>query len=86
MSSKDTDEEHEMHSKSDNIAIKVDNEADEVINNLFESRLSRYEIGLDILIKDSDFVFDYFASLLYKNYKMNPNCSELYTNSFDWKK
>ena len=53
MSSKDTDGEHQIHSKSDNIAIKVDNEADEVINNLFESLLSRYEIGLDILIKDS---------------------------------
>ena len=77
MSSKDTDGEHQIHLKSDNIAIKVDNEADEVINNLFESLLFRYEIGLDMLIKDSDFVFDYFASLHYKNYKINPNNSEL---------
>ena len=35
-------EEHEMHSKSDNIEIMVNDEADEVIEEIFESLKKRY--------------------------------------------
>ena len=36
ISSKDNDEEHVMHSKSDNIEIMIDDEADKVITELFD--------------------------------------------------
>ena len=35
-------EEHEMHSESDNIEIMVNDEADEVIEEIFESLKKRY--------------------------------------------
>ena len=42
-SSKDeNDEERVMHSKSDNIEIMTNDEADEVIEELFKSLLNRY--------------------------------------------
>ena len=40
--SKDIDEEHVMHSKSNNTEIIVYDKADEVIQELFESRLCIY--------------------------------------------
>ena len=47
MSSKDTDEECLMHSKCDNIEIMVNDKKYEVIEELFESRLSRYQFSLE---------------------------------------
>ena len=37
ISSKDDDEEHVMHSKSDNIEIRISDDADEVIKKRFDS-------------------------------------------------
>ena len=42
ISSIDNDEERVMHSKSDNIEITINDEADEVIEELFESLKNRY--------------------------------------------
>ena len=58
MSFRDTDEECVMHSKSDNIVMTYD-KADEVIKELPESFLYRYQTGLEQSVKSSDFVFDY---------------------------
>ena len=44
-----------MHSKNDNM---VNNEADEVIEELFDSLKNRYQNNLES-IKGSEFVFDY---------------------------
>ena len=45
-----------MHSKSDSIAIMINDEADKIIEELFQS-LSGYQIGLEISMKGSGFVF-----------------------------
>ena len=58
ISFKDTDEEHVMHSKSDNIEVTTYDNANEVIKEIFESLLSRYQIGLETSMKGSDFIFD----------------------------
>ena len=58
MSSKDNDNERIMHSQSDNIEIMINYKADEVIEELFQSLLSRYQIGLETSMKGSDLVFD----------------------------
>ena len=42
--SKDNDEKHVMHSKSDNIEIMIYNKTDEDIGKLFESLLNKYQI------------------------------------------
>ena len=54
-----------MLSKSDNIEITINDKADEVIQELFESILSRYQTGLEESMKESDFVFDYIDFLFY---------------------
>ena len=47
-----------MHSKSDDIEFITCDNANEVVNKLFESLLSRYQIGLETSIWGSDFIFD----------------------------
>ena len=54
-SSKDTNEEQVMHSKSDNIEVMIYDNTNEVIEKNFELLLSRYQIGLETSMKDSDF-------------------------------
>ena len=52
-----------MHSKSDSIEIKINDEADEVIKQLFDSLKNRYQNNLES-VRGSEFVFDY-VHLLY---------------------
>ena len=47
ISSKDIDEERTMHSKGDNIEVMTYDGANEVIEEIFESLFSRYQIGLE---------------------------------------
>ena len=56
ISSIDTDEERVMHSKSDNIEIMINGEADEVTE-LFQSLKNRYQNNLESMT-GSEFVFD----------------------------
>ena len=46
-------------------------DANEIVNELFESLLSRYQISLEISMKGSDFIFDPIKLLRYKCYKIN---------------
>ena len=57
-SSKDTNEEHLMSSKSDIIEIVINDKVDEVINEPLESLLSIYQIALETKIKGSNFIFN----------------------------
>ena len=61
-----------MHSKSDNTEIMINDEANEVIKELFDSFKNRYQNNLESM-KGSEFVFDYVQSLYYKCHKTNPN-------------
>ena len=47
-----------MHSKSDNREFMTYDNPDEVIEELFQSILSRHQIRLEASIKVSDFIFD----------------------------
>ena len=47
-----------MHRKSDNIEIMINNEAEEVIKELFNSLRNRYQNNIESM-KASEFVFDY---------------------------
>ena len=69
-----------MHSKSDNIEIMINDEADEVIKELFDSLKNRYQNNLESM-KGSEFVFDYVQLLYYKCHKINPNCIRSHIDS-----
>ena len=58
ISSKNTDKERVMHSRSDKIEIISHDIGDEASQQLFESVVSIYQIGLETSMKGSDFIFD----------------------------
>ena len=64
ISSKYVEEERVMHSKGSNIEFMFYDNANEVVDELFESLLLRYHIGLETLMRGSDFIFN-FVQLLY---------------------
>ena len=74
MSSKDTDKKRAMHLKRSNIEIIIKNKADEVMQEVFESRLFKYQTGLEEPMEGSNFVLDYVDLLYCKCHKTNPNC------------
>ena len=55
-----------MHSKSDNLELMTYDNAIEVIEEIFESLLSKYQMDLETSIKGSDFIFDDVNVLYYK--------------------
>ena len=72
-----------MHSKSDNIEIMSNDEADEVIKELFDSLKNRYQNNLEPM-KGSELVLDYNHLLYYKCYKINPNFGGSCIDTPDW--
>ena len=83
-SSKDSEEIRTMHSKSDNIEIFIGNETDEIIEDLFNSIIQRYQKGLEESMKGSEFVFDSADSSYYKLYKISLKRGRSYIDSPDW--
>ena len=47
-----------MHTKSDNIEIMTGCQMDEIIKELFELLLPRYQEGLEESMKGTEFIFD----------------------------
>ena len=70
ISSKDSHDIRTMHTKSNNIEIMMGNETDEIIEELFESLLQRYQAGLEEKMKENEFVFD-SVDLLHYNFNNN---------------
>ena len=60
--------------------IMINDEADEVIQELFDLLKNRYQNNLE-LMKGSEFVFDCVQLLYYKCHKINPNCGGPYIDS-----
>ena len=77
----DSDETRIMHAKSDNIEIMTGSETDEVIEELFESLLQRYQRGLEESMRGSEFVFDDVNSLYYDLNKISSNRGKSYIES-----
>ena len=65
VSSLNNDGERIMHSKSDNIEIVINDEANEVIKELSDSLKNRYQNNLESM-KGNEFFFDYVQLLYYK--------------------
>ena len=72
-----------MNLKTDNIEIIINDEADEVTKQLFDSLKNRYQNNFES-VKGSEFVFDYIQLLYYKCHKINQNRGGSYIDSPDW--
>ena len=83
LTSKDTEEEHVMHSTSDNIKF-THNNANKVVNKFFESLCSKYQDNLEISMRQSNFIFDSVQPMYYKCHKVNSKRSGSYIDSPDW--
>ena len=73
-----------MHSKGNNIEIIVNDKAEEVIGEPFESLLNRYQTRLETSTRGIDFIFDYVHFLHYKCHKINFKRTGSYIDSPDW--
>ena len=70
-----------MHSKSVYIEIMINDEADKVIEELFDLLKNRYQNNLGSM-NGSEIVFDY-NQLLYNQLLLNPNHGRSYIDSSD---
>ena len=84
ISSKNFIDTRNMHSKSDNVEIMKGVDANQIIKNLFNSLLQRYQKWLEESMKGSDFVFDYVESLNYIFHKIDLKRSGSYIETPDW--
>ena len=63
-----------MYSTSDNIKFTPYNDANEVVNKLFESLRSRYQDNLETSLRGSDFIFDSVQPTYYKHNWEETSC------------
>ena len=52
-----------MHANSNNIELMIGNELDEIIEELFEFIMQRYQRGLEEKMREIEFVFDSVDSI-----------------------
>ena len=83
-SSLDANEIHIMHTKSDNIEFMSGTETDEVIKELFNSFLRRYQEGLEAKMKGSSYIFERVDLLEYDLYKTSLNRGGSYMVAPEW--
>ena len=73
ISSKDSDETCNMHIKSDIIEIIMGSETNNIIEELCESLLQKYQEGLEKSMRGSEFIFDSVDLLYYNLQIISPN-------------
>ena len=86
ISSKDSDDTRTMHTKSNNVEIMIGSEADEIIEDVFESFLQKYQEGLEESMRGSEFVYDSVDVLYYNLNKVILSRGGSYINSPKWLK
>ena len=86
ISSKDSDETQTMHTKSNNAEIMVGSETNEIIKDLFESFLQKYQEGLEESMRGSEFVYDSVDVLYYNLNKVSLSRGGSYIDSPKWVK
>ena len=73
ISSKNSKETCITHAKSDNIAVMIGNETDEIIKECFNSLLQRHQQKLEKQMEGSESIFDSIDKLYYKFHRINLN-------------
>ena len=70
-----------MHTKSNNVEIMTGSETDEIIEDLFESFLQKYQEGLEESMRGSEFVYDSVDVLYYNLNKVSLSSGGSYIDS-----
>ena len=86
ISSKDSNETRTMHTKSDNMEMIIGNETNEIIEEIFDSLLQKYQKGLEESMKGSELIFDSVDLLYYEFLKISLNRGGSYIDSPNWLK
>ena len=86
ISSKDSDETRTMHTKSNNVEILIGSKTDEIIEDLFESFLQKYQEGLEESMRGSEFAYDNVDVLYYNLNKVSLSRGGSYIDSPKWLK
>ena len=81
-----SDENHIMYTRSDNIEIMFGDDNDNIIEQLFESLLQKYEENLQNKMRRSEFEFDGVNFLYYDFNKISINRGGSYIDSPKWLK
>ena len=84
ISSKDSDETRNMHTKSDKIEIMMGSETDDITNELFESLLQKYQEGLEESMRGSEFIRDSVDLLCHHLQKIGLKRGASYIDSPEW--
>ena len=79
VSSLDTNENHIMHTKSDNIEIMNGTKTNDAINELFNSFLKRYQEGLETKMKGRGYILERADLLEYHLHKISLNRGDTQT-------
>ena len=80
-SSKDSDETRTIHTKSNNLDIMMGSETDEIIEDLFESFLQKYQEALEESMRGTEFVYDSVDALYYNLNKVSLSRGGSYIDS-----
>ena len=83
ISSKDV-EARVMHSRSDNVKYTSYNDVNEVVDELFESLRSRYQVNLETSMRGRDCIFDSVQLMYQKCLKVNYRRGSSYIDFPDW--
>ena len=75
-----------MHTKSNNVEIMIGSETDEIIEDLFEYFLQKYQEGLEESMRGSEFVYDSVDVLYYNLNKVILSRGRSYIDSPKWLK
>ena len=86
ISSRNFIESRDMYSKSDNFGIMMGGNTNEIIRNLFNSLLIRYQRRLQESMRGSEFLFDYVEFLNYIIHKVDLKRSRSYIETPEWLK
>ena len=86
ISSKDSDDARTMHTKSINVEIMMGSETDEIIEDLFESFLQKYQEGLQKSMRGSELACDSVHALYYNLNKVSLSRDGSYIDSPKWLK
>ena len=86
ISSKDSRETRGMHTNSDNIEIMMGSETDDIIDELFESLLQKYQEGLGESMRGSEFIFDSVYLLYYHLQRISLKRGGSYVDPLKWLK
>ena len=81
-----SDETRIMYTRSDNVEIMFGDNNDDIIEQLFESLLQKYEDNLQIKMKGSEFEFDGVSFLYYDFNKTSIDRGGSYIDSPKWLK